>query len=187
MMLNEARWEIARSVAWGRGEEPPPRDDGAAILDYLQTKAPPVYDPFCGGGSIPLEAQRLGLTGLWLGPQPGGGADLQGAGRDPAEVRRSPAGAIPRCRAAQAISQAPRASPRTCATTANGCATRPSAASAISIRRRSCPTAVRRRSSPGCGRARCARPTRAPTVRWCRWSRPSCSRRRRAGRPGSSR
>lgn len=22
---------------------------------------PPVYDPFCGGGSIPLEAQRLGL------------------------------------------------------------------------------------------------------------------------------
>ena len=31
------------------------------ILDYLQTKAPPVYDPFSGGGSIPLEAQRLGL------------------------------------------------------------------------------------------------------------------------------
>jgi putative DNA methylase len=24
-------------------------------------KPPPVYDPFCGGGSIPLEAQRLGL------------------------------------------------------------------------------------------------------------------------------
>ena len=22
-ILNEARWEIARSVAWGRGEEPP--------------------------------------------------------------------------------------------------------------------------------------------------------------------
>jgi putative DNA methylase len=60
-ILNEARWEIARSVAWGCGEEPPPRNDGKAILDYLQTKAPPVYDPFCGGGSIPLEAQRLGL------------------------------------------------------------------------------------------------------------------------------
>ena len=60
-ILNEARWEIARSVAWGLGEEPPPQGDGAAILDYLQTKAPPVYDPFCGGGSIPLEAQRLGL------------------------------------------------------------------------------------------------------------------------------
>lgn len=60
-ILNAARWEIARSVAWGLGEEPPPRDNPKAILDYLQTKAPPVYDPFSGGGSIPLEAQRLGL------------------------------------------------------------------------------------------------------------------------------
>ena len=60
-ILNEARWEIARSVAWGLGEEPPAKNDGKAILGYLQTKAPPVYDPFCGGGSIPLEAQRLGL------------------------------------------------------------------------------------------------------------------------------
>lgn len=60
-ILNAARWEIARSVAWGLGEEPPPRGDGKAVLDYLQTKAPPVYDPFSGGGSIPLEAQRLGL------------------------------------------------------------------------------------------------------------------------------
>ncbi|MCA3160410.1 MAG: DUF1156 domain-containing protein [Burkholderiales bacterium] len=60
-ILDEARWEIARSVAWGLGEEPPSKDDGKAILDYLQTKAPPVYDPFSGGGSIPLEAQRLGL------------------------------------------------------------------------------------------------------------------------------
>ncbi len=48
-------------VAWGLGEEPPAQEDGTAILRYLQTKAPPVYDPFCGGGSIPLEAQRLGL------------------------------------------------------------------------------------------------------------------------------
>ncbi|QGY03384.1 DUF1156 domain-containing protein [Methylobacterium mesophilicum SR1.6/6] len=60
-ILNEARWEIARSVAWGLGEEPPAPGEGAAILEYLQTKAPPVYDPFSGGGSIPLEAQRLGL------------------------------------------------------------------------------------------------------------------------------
>jgi putative DNA methylase len=60
-ILNAARWEIARSVAWGLGEQPPSKNDGTAILDYLQTKAPPVYDPFSGGGSIPLEAQRLGL------------------------------------------------------------------------------------------------------------------------------
>ena len=59
--LNDARWEIARSVAWGLGEEPPPRNDGKSIIDYLQTKAPPVCDPFSGTGAIPLEAQRLGL------------------------------------------------------------------------------------------------------------------------------
>ena len=39
-VLNKARAEIMRST----GGNPPP-----------------VYDPFCGGGSIPLEAQRLGL------------------------------------------------------------------------------------------------------------------------------
>lgn len=39
-VLNKARAEILRSA----GGNPPP-----------------VYDPFCGGGSIPLEAQRLGL------------------------------------------------------------------------------------------------------------------------------
>jgi putative DNA methylase len=60
-ILNEARFEIARSVAWGLGEEPPAKGDPSAVLAFLQTKAPPVYDPFCGGGSIPLEAQRLGL------------------------------------------------------------------------------------------------------------------------------
>lgn len=59
--IEAARWEIARSVAWGRGEEPPARSDDKAVLAYLQEYAPPVYDPFCGGGSIPLEAQRLGL------------------------------------------------------------------------------------------------------------------------------
>ena len=31
------------------------------MLAYLAEKAPPVCDPFCGGGSILLEAQRLGL------------------------------------------------------------------------------------------------------------------------------
>lgn len=60
-ILNEARWEIARSVAWRLGEEPPMKGDGKEILGYLQEKAPPIYDPFSGGGSIPLEAQRLGL------------------------------------------------------------------------------------------------------------------------------
>ena len=60
-ILDEARWEIARSVAWRRGEDPPPSSDPSAVRAYLLAHAPPVYDPFCGGGSIPLEAQRLGL------------------------------------------------------------------------------------------------------------------------------
>lgn len=70
--LNAARWEIARSVAWNLGEEPPSKSTPADILAYLQEKAPPVYDPFCGGGSIPLEAQRLGLRayGSDLNPIP---------------------------------------------------------------------------------------------------------------------
>jgi len=33
----------------------------AEIVRSCNGKPPPVYDPFCGGGSIPLEAQRLGL------------------------------------------------------------------------------------------------------------------------------
>ncbi len=33
----------------------------AEILKSTNNNPPPVYDPFCGGGSIPLEAQRLGL------------------------------------------------------------------------------------------------------------------------------
>ncbi len=31
------------------------------VSAFLAEHAPPVLDPFCGGGSIPLEAQRLGL------------------------------------------------------------------------------------------------------------------------------
>ena len=60
-ILAEARYEIARSLARGRGDVTPARADARAVLDYLARHAPPVCDPFCGGGSIPLEAQRLGL------------------------------------------------------------------------------------------------------------------------------
>lgn len=65
-VLTEARYEIARSLARGRGEPFPPRAAVSPhqIIDYLQKHAPPVYDPFSGGGSIPLEAQRLGLKAM---------------------------------------------------------------------------------------------------------------------------
>ena len=61
-LINEARYEIARSVARSRGQTAP--TDPADLLDYLRDEALPIYDPFAGGGSIPLEAQRLGLKAI---------------------------------------------------------------------------------------------------------------------------
>ena len=61
-LLAEARCEIARSVARTRGETAP--TDPAEVLRYLNDNVRPIYDPFAGGGSIPLEAQRLGLRAV---------------------------------------------------------------------------------------------------------------------------
>ncbi|WP_292046583.1 MULTISPECIES: DUF1156 domain-containing protein [unclassified Brevundimonas] len=68
--LDAARAEIARSVAWARNDAAP--EGRGAVLAYIAEHAPPVYDPFSGGGSIPLEAQRLGLRayGSDLNPVP---------------------------------------------------------------------------------------------------------------------
>ncbi len=63
-LIAEARYEIARSVARSRGDEKPDKDDPAAVLRYLDKAALPIYDPFAGGGSIPLETQRLGLRAV---------------------------------------------------------------------------------------------------------------------------
>ena len=58
-IIEAAQKEIARCLAWDNNHEPPTEPE--AVRKYLQKYAPPVYDPFCGGGSIPLEAQRLGI------------------------------------------------------------------------------------------------------------------------------
>ena len=65
-LLAEARYEIAYAVARNNGEDLTAfrtrfQNDPKAVLQYLRDHCPAVYDPFCGGGSIPLEAQRLGL------------------------------------------------------------------------------------------------------------------------------
>ena len=65
-LLAEARYEIAYSAARNNGENLSVfrekfKSDPKAVLKYLRDHCPAVYDPFCGGGSIPLEAQRLGL------------------------------------------------------------------------------------------------------------------------------
>ena len=136
-ILNEARWEIARSVAWGLGEEPPAKGDGKAILDYLQTKAPPVYDPFSRRRVDPAGSAAAGLRAY--------GSDLNPVavliGKALVEIPPKFAGQPPVNPKAQAelkrgatgTARARRASPRMFATTANGCATRRKSASAISI------------------------------------------------------
>ena len=76
-LLAEARYEIAYSVARNNGEDLAAfcarvQNDPEAVLQYLRDHCPAVYDPFCGGGSISLEAQRLGLRarGSDLNPLP---------------------------------------------------------------------------------------------------------------------
>ena len=61
-LLTNARYEIARSVARSRGETAP--TDPTEVLSYLREHTLSIYDPFAGGGSIPLEAQRLGLKAI---------------------------------------------------------------------------------------------------------------------------
>lgn len=63
-VLHEARLEIARSIAREKGLALPDPPTPGAVRAFLAEHAPPVLDPFAGGGSIPLEAQRLGLMPL---------------------------------------------------------------------------------------------------------------------------
>lgn len=58
-VLDAAKLEIAKSVSRNLGLPTPVGK--RAIEEFLANDAPPVLDPFAGGGSIPLEAQRLGL------------------------------------------------------------------------------------------------------------------------------
>lgn len=63
-LIDEARLEIAKSLARQRGDEPP--NSAATVNEYLAkiSKDLQFFDPFAGGGSIPIEAQRLGLLPL---------------------------------------------------------------------------------------------------------------------------
>src|SRR6266487_6045149 len=60
-LLQAARVEIARSAARNHGVSLPHSMTPAEVVGVLEQYAPPILDPFAGGGSIPLEAQRLGL------------------------------------------------------------------------------------------------------------------------------
>jgi len=60
-VLHRVRTEIVRSVARMHGVSLPHRMTPTEVAETLKKYAPPVLDPFAGSGSIPLEAQRLGL------------------------------------------------------------------------------------------------------------------------------
>ncbi len=60
-VLHKARVEIARSAARNHGVSLLQSITPDEVADALKRYAPPIIDPFAGGGSIPLEAQRLGL------------------------------------------------------------------------------------------------------------------------------
>lgn len=77
--ITDAQREIARSFARGRVADgvldsvtqemaSAATPSAAAVREFLHANLPEVFDPFSGGGSIPLEAQRLGLRSV--------GADL---------------------------------------------------------------------------------------------------------------
>ena len=54
---------IERLVPWeASNDEEVLTEARAEILRFCGDEPPAVLDPFCGGGSIPLEAQRLGLV-----------------------------------------------------------------------------------------------------------------------------
>lgn len=60
-LLQEARYEIAKSIARNKGLLLPEDASAKEVQAFLRREAPSFYDPFAGGGSLPLEAQRLGL------------------------------------------------------------------------------------------------------------------------------
>jgi putative DNA methylase len=53
---------IERLVQWENSNDPDTLETARSLIHAATGgNPPPVLDPFCGGGSIPLEAQRLGL------------------------------------------------------------------------------------------------------------------------------
>ena len=127
---------------------------------------PPILDPFAGGGSIPLEAQRLGLEAH--------ASDLNPVAVliNKALIEIPPKWAVMRLfsrvpQRRRCLGQVRLASPKTCAATASGCATRPRSAS-VTCTRRSRSPGWTPRSSPGSGPVRLHVPTR-PAQGRCRW------------------
>ena len=98
----------------------------AEILKATDGNPPPVLDPFCGGGSIPLEAQRLGLEAHASDLNPVAVLITKALIEIPPKFAGQPPVNPERARSSRTArpGRARRAWPRTSATTASGCATR---------------------------------------------------------------
>ena len=176
---------ISRLVVWENiHDEKLLKEAHDEILKSTGGNPPPILDPFAGGGSIPLEAQRLGLEAHASDLNPVAvlinkaliEIPPKWAGQPPSSPAPPPSGCPGQARPAWR---------KTYAATASGCATRPRSGSATSTPRSRSP-AWTPRSSPGSGRERSPAPTRPAQAR-CPWSGRSGSARRRARSATSSR
>ena len=122
---------ISRLVVWENiHDEKLLHEAHEEILKSTGGNPPPILDPFAGGGSIPLEAQRLGLEAY--------ASDLNPVAvlinKALIEIPPKWAGHMLRCSLVPPTSGCPGlgrpVSPRTCGGTASGCATKPRSASA---------------------------------------------------------
>jgi putative DNA methylase len=90
-ILNEARWEIARSVrgVWAKSRHRLVTDQRSSIISRPRRRRSTIRFAVAAQSRSKRSASA---SRLWLGPQPRCGIDQQGAGRDPAEIRRGATG-----------------------------------------------------------------------------------------------
>ena len=77
-ILNNARWEIARSVAWGLGEEPPAKSDPEAVLGYLQEKGATCLRPVLRRWLYTRRGSAIGATSIRFRPKSRCRANIKG-------------------------------------------------------------------------------------------------------------
>ena len=146
---------IERLVPWEASTDEKILEEARAeIRRCYPDGPPPIIDPFCGGGSIPLEAQRLGLEAHASDLNPVAVLITKALIELPPKFADRPpvhpdSGSDPARDAG--LGEVRRASPRTFATTVSGCAMRRSAGSGISTQRSRFPMGNKPPSSHGSG------------------------------------
>jgi putative DNA methylase len=137
---NETVLQKARDEIWQSGRRACAEnvDHPRAKELFDRHKLPAFHDPFAGGGSLPLEAQRLGLEAYASDLNPVAVLINKAMIEIPPKFAGKPP-VNPESRKDKELFKktwrGTQGSPRTCATTASGCATRPRSVSATSTPR----------------------------------------------------